>query len=70
MRPLPPAPKGAYALTSALLVATVPLLPADSGPLGLPWWVLGSLGVTAVYAVAVAIALGRNFGDDERDSGP
>jgi len=62
-RRLSAAPLRAYALTIALLVATVPLAGAGVGPLGLPLWALGSLLVTVVYAVTVAIALGRHFGD-------
>lgn len=64
------APLRVYALTALLLVATVPMLPAHISVLGLPLWAVGSLFATAVYAVAVATALGRHFDDGVRDAAP
>lgn len=65
------APVRVYLLTGLLLLATVPMLPAGLGPLGLPLWALGSLVATLVYAAAVYFALGRHFDDgtdDDEDS--
>ena len=57
----------AYGLTGCLLLATVPWAPGAE-ILGMPAWAAVSLGLTVLYAVAVAWALADRFADRDEAS--